>query len=32
MPMGLNWNIGSNEEDTIGACWHGDVDLKIALY
>jgi hypothetical protein len=28
---GLNWNTCSNEEDTIGACWHGDVDLKVVL-
>jgi hypothetical protein len=27
---GLNWNPGSNE-DTIGACWHGDVDLEVVL-
>ncbi len=25
---GLNQNPSSNEEDTIGACWHGDVDLE----
>jgi len=25
---GLNWNPSSNEEDTTGAHWHGDVDLE----
>jgi hypothetical protein len=28
---GLNWNPGSNKEDIIGACWHGDVDLEVVL-
>jgi hypothetical protein len=27
----LNWNTSSNEEDTIGASWRGDVDLKVVL-
>jgi hypothetical protein len=26
---GLNQNSSSNEEDTIRAHWHGDVDLEI---
>jgi hypothetical protein len=26
---GLNQNPSSNEEDTIRAHWHGDVDLEI---
>ncbi len=25
---GLNQNPSSNKEDTIGACWHGDVNLE----
>jgi len=25
---GLNWNPSSCEEDTIGAKWHGKVDLE----
>jgi hypothetical protein len=25
---GLSWNPSSNEEDTIGVHWHGDVDLQ----
>jgi hypothetical protein len=25
---GLSWNPSSNEEDTIGVHWHGDVDLE----
>jgi hypothetical protein len=28
---GLNQNPNSNEEDTIGVCWHGDVDLEALL-
>ncbi len=28
---GLIWNPSSNKEDTIGACWHGDVDLEVIL-
>jgi hypothetical protein len=27
----LNWNTSSTEEDTIGACCHGDVDLKVVI-
>ncbi len=26
---GLNQNPSSNEEDTIGAHWHGDINLKV---
>jgi hypothetical protein len=26
---GLNWNPSSNNKDTTGACWHGDVDLEV---
>jgi hypothetical protein len=28
---GLSWNPSSSEEDTIGARWHGDVDLEAML-
>ncbi len=28
---GLNWNPSSNEEDTISARWHGEVDLEAML-
>jgi hypothetical protein len=28
---GLNWNPSSNEEDTIGARWYGEVDLEVVL-
>jgi hypothetical protein len=28
---GLNWNPSSSEEDTIGARWHGEVDLEAML-
>jgi hypothetical protein len=28
---GLNQNPSSNEEDTIRARWHGDVDLEVVL-
>jgi hypothetical protein len=27
----LSWNPSSNEEDTIKACWDGDVDLEVLL-
>jgi hypothetical protein len=27
----LSWNPSSNEEDTINACWHGDVDFEVIL-
>jgi len=30
MLMGCR-NPSSNKEDNTGACWHGDVDLKIVL-
>ncbi len=26
---GLNWNQNSYEHDTIGAKWHGEVDLEV---
>ncbi len=25
----VEWNPSSNEKDTTGACWHGDVDLEV---
>jgi hypothetical protein len=28
---GLNQNPSSNEEDIIGARWHGEVDLEVVL-
>jgi len=28
---GLSWNPSSNEKDTIGARWHGEVDLEVVL-
>ncbi len=27
----LSWNPSSSEEDTIGARWHGEVDLEAIL-
>jgi len=27
----LSWNPSSNEEDTIRACWHGDIDVEVLL-
>jgi hypothetical protein len=28
---GLSQNLNSNKEDTIKACWHGDLGLEVAL-
>jgi hypothetical protein len=28
---GLNRNPSANDSDTIGACWHGEIDLEIVF-
>ncbi len=27
----LSWNSSFNEKDTMGACWHGDVNFKAII-